>query len=223
MPDNETDSGQTGGTAENTNSTSSAGEGGKQSSFDAQKLQSTLEALAKRLDEVDARSKALQGDKDRGVNKANNEVDVLKKKIAELEKLRKAGYDDDTALEEMSFRDSVQEVKAQIANLKAASAGNGAVDVAKVVESFKLSKDDPNIVAHLAGRAFKSEAEVEVAMARYVQGQINKPAPSEADKSSVPSNPPPKDGDVLSRWESVKGHPGTPEYNKVVEELRRAQ
>jgi hypothetical protein len=187
MTKHESDSDLPEGTAENTNSASSQAGGDKQSSFDATKLQSTLEALSKKLDEVDKRSAALQGDKDRGVNKANSEVEALKKKIAELEKYRKAGYDDDSALEEMSFRETIHEVKSQLAELKSVSAGNGAVDVAKVVSDFGLSKDDPAVVAFLASRSFESVEKAEVAIAKFVKGQTNKPIPSEADRSASPT------------------------------------
>jgi len=184
MPTNESDGDQVERTAEHTNSAGSQETGDKQSSFDATKLQSTLEALAKKLDEVDKRSASLQGDKDRGVNKATAEVEALKKKIAELEKYRKAGYDDDAALEEISFRESVREVKNQIAELKAVSAGNGAVDVAKVVSDHGLDVKDPEVIVEILSKKWDNPDLAELAVRRFKDKQAAKPEPSDADALS---------------------------------------
>lgn len=196
---NGTDSDQNDGTAENTNSAGSQ-TGDKQGSSDAKSLQSALESLTKRLDEVDARSKALQGDKDRGVKKANEEVERLKGKIAELEKYRKAGYDDDTAFEEITFREDVRALREQIANLNKASAGNGAVDAAKVVENLGLSATDPDVVAEITARKWDNPDALELAARRLKDRKATSLQPSEADRPTPPAGgaPTPKNKDEIA-------------------------
>jgi len=150
------DSGQSNGTPVSPNAGSSNGNGDSSGSFDARKLQSTIEALTRKLDEVDQRSKALQGDKDRGITKTKSEVDELKRKIAEIEKIKKTGLDDDGAIEEFSFREDVRAIKEQLSKLtstQAPPAGNGAnlaEETAKVFEEYKLDPNDPEAVSLLS-------------------------------------------------------------------------
>jgi hypothetical protein len=221
MTDNHGDSGLTTGTVD-TNQPSSQGEGGKQGSVDALKLQSALEAITKKVEEIDARSKALQGDKDRGVVKTNKDVEELKRKIAEIEKYRKAGFDDDSAIEEISFRDSVRILKDQIATLNPASAGNGAVDVAKVISEVGLDAQDPEVVAAFAGKQFTDPRDAELAALKLAMRKANKPQPSDADRASSPISPPSpgkSSADLLADWDKVKKYPTSPEYKAVKAEL----
>lgn len=189
MTDTDLDSGQEAGTAGNTNQTGSEQKGDKQSSFDAKSLQSTLESLVKRLDEVDARSKSLQGDKDRGVKKTNDEVEKLKNKIAELERYRKAGYDDDTAFEEMTFREEVRSLREQIATINKASAGNGGVDTAQVVSDAGLDPADPDVIAEITAKRWDNPDAAELAAFRLAKRKGKAIQPSEADKATPPSKP----------------------------------
>lgn len=181
------DSGQKSVDGGTTNPAGSQTGGDKQGSFDAAKLQSALEAFTKRLDEVDARSKSLQGDKDRGVAKTTKEVDELKKKIAELEKFRKAGYDDETAWEEMSFRESVMSLKEQIAKLNSVPAGNGAVDVAKVFSELELPVNAETEALKL--KHYASADEAYATAAKYLASQKSKPTPSAADAPTPQAQP----------------------------------
>src|SRR5687767_14453150 len=156
MTINDVDSGQAAGTAGTPTPPSSSGAGDQQSSFDAAKLESTLEAIAKRLDEVDARSKSLQGDKDRGVNKTKKEVDELKRQIAEIDKLKKTGLTDENAIEEFTFREEVRSLREQLSKLNPVSpqaAGNGAsgaVEQAKVISELQLDANSPDVISILA-------------------------------------------------------------------------
>lgn len=144
----EKDSGQAAGTASSPNEAGSQSKGDSASSFDAAKLQSTLEVLSRKLEEVDARSRALQGDKDRGVNKATKEVEELKAKIAEYEKLKSKGFDLDEAVDEIDFKSTIRELKDQLGRLNPASqqatgtSPSGVTEAAKSV--FEKAKLDPN-------------------------------------------------------------------------------
>lgn len=194
MADSDLDGGQANGTAGSPNSAGSQGAGDSNSSFDAAKLQTAFEALTKRLDEVDQRSKALQGDKDRAVNKTKSEVDELKRKFAEVEKLRKTGLDEDSAFEELSFRDEIRNVREQLSKLNPAQpnpAGNGngsAVDVAKVIEQYGLDGNDPEVVDKvLRGSLTAEQADIAALRLAY---QRAKPSTSSPSAASAPSGKP---------------------------------
>jgi hypothetical protein len=191
MPENQIgDSDQVARTVD-TNQPSSQNEGGKPGSFDAKALQTAIDSIAKKVEEIDARSKSLQGDKDRSVVKTNKEVEELKRKFAEIEKFRKAGYDDDTAFEESDFRDAVRALKNQIATVSQAPAGNGVVDVAKVIAETGLDAQDPEVVASgIAGKQYASVLEAENAALRLKLQKATKPQPSDADRVSSPLSPP---------------------------------
>jgi hypothetical protein len=161
------DSGLPEGTAAEPTAVRSATEGAQQSSgFDAAKWQKTLEALTSKLEEVDARSKALQGDKDRGVAQTKKEVEELKRQIAEVRKLEKAGFSEDAAVEEFDFRESVRQLKEALPTLASvlASGPGKAVDetseAAKVISEYGLSDSDPSVARlySLKGDALKAAA-----------------------------------------------------------------
>jgi len=196
MAENELDSGQNSGTASSPNGAGSAGNGDSGGSFDARKLQDALEALTRKFDEVDSRTKALQGDKDRGVNQTKEEVKELKRKLAEIEKLRKSGLDEDAAVDEFSFREDVRLIKDQLAKLGSASAqpaGNGAggaVDAAQVIGEFGLDVNDAKVRLELLSKPYKTAEEAEVAAAKFIKAQSKQPTPSDADAGSNPRQPP---------------------------------
>jgi len=203
MAENVVDSGQSNGTPASPNAGGSVGNGDSNGSNDASKLQSTIEALTKKLDEVDARSKALQSDKDRGVNKTKEEVTELKRKIAEIEKLKKAGLDEDGAIEELSFRDEIRAVRQQLSQLnptptQPAGNGNGqAVDKAKTLQEYGLSENDPDVATELSGKVFNTALELENAALKIAYKRANKPQPDNsaapAYQSGTPNTPPNED------------------------------
>lgn len=155
MAENDLDSGSTGGTSSSPNGDGSASKSASGGSFDASKLQSTLETVLKRVEEIDKAYKTFQSGKDRGANeskKASEEVAELKRKIAEIEKLKKAGLDEDGAIEEHSFREDIRAVKEQlskIGSVQTQPAGNreSLVDEkAKVLAELELSANDPEVI-----------------------------------------------------------------------------
>lgn len=188
MTDTNMDSDPQAGTPSTPSGGSSGGTGDSGGSIDAKALQASFEALTRRLDEVDARSKALQGDKDRGIKKTNEEVNELKRKFAEIEKLRKSGMDDDAAIEELTFRDEVRSLKDQLAKLNPAQpqpAGNGdrlVVDAAQVVKQYGLDGTDAEVIEKIFRQDFKSQQEVEFAALKiaYQRAKPNQPSPSAA-------------------------------------------
>lgn len=184
MADNDLDSGNSNGTAGTPTPSSSEGKSDSGGSFDASKLQSAFDALTRKLDEVDARTKSLQGDKDRAVNKTKSEVDDLKRKIAEIEKLKKSGLDEDAALDEFSFREVVRDLKDQLGKLNPAQpqpAGNSAgsaVDAAKVLSEFQLDGNDPEVVAQVLSKATEVEQVRAAAQLALKRAKPNDPSPA---------------------------------------------
>ena len=188
----EADSALLDGTSSKANAGGSQEAGAKQSSdFDAAKLQSTLETLTGKLAEIDARTRALQGDKDRGVAKANKEVDDLKRKIAAYEKLKKSGLDEDDAAEELTFREDIRSLKEQIASLgpvsgqRAGSAQSGTVDAAAVIAELGLP-DLPEVAA-FRQRTFSSESELLREATKLAIGLASKPQPNAAQRAAAES------------------------------------
>jgi hypothetical protein len=172
MAENDLDSGQSQGTSQNTNSGGSAGNGDKQSSFDAAKLQSTLEALGRKLDEVDARSKALQGDKDRDVKSTKKEVQELKRQIAEIEKLKSAGLEPDAAVEEhRGLREQLNKLN-PASNQPAGNGASGADERTRLIEELKLDGNDPKVM-----QAVRDEADFAKLAARLVTIKATAPPP----------------------------------------------
>lgn len=184
----EMDSDQTDGTPSIPSGGSSSGQGDSGGSFDAKSLQASFEALTKRLDEVDARSKALQGDKDRAVTKTKADVDELKRKFAEVEKMKKSGLDEDAAFEEVSFREEVRAVRDQLSKLNPAQpqpAGNGegkAVNAAEVIKKYALDGSDPEVIERIFRQDFSSPQELELAALKiaYQRAKPNEPNPAAA-------------------------------------------
>lgn len=183
MTENQTDSGEAVGTPNQQGSDSKGSE-------DAAKLSSVLESLTKRLDEIDGRTKALQGEKDRGVNKTKKEVEQLKQQMAEIEKLKKAGFGEDEAFEELSFRKDLSEVKEALKNFGSAqtqTAGNGegaGVDTAKVFGERGLDLKDPQ-VAMEASKKYASPEQAELAAYKLRDRLAATPNPTAAQSASL--------------------------------------
>jgi hypothetical protein len=186
MADNDMDNGSTlEGTPTSPTAGGSQGQGASSSSFDAAKLQATLEALTKKVEEADARSRSLQGDKDRGVAKTRKEVDALKAQFAEIEKLTRDGMALDDAVEEYDFRSTVRELKTQLANLIPApnpTAGSGTVEaanVAKVFADYGLDLKDPRVL-EVAQRGYKDPDALELAAFKLSKSLAASPTPNPA-------------------------------------------
>jgi hypothetical protein len=218
MADNDLDSGQASGTAGSPASQSSSGEGGSSSSFDAGKLQSLIEGFGRRMDEIDARTKSLQGDKDRAVVKTKKEVEELKAKIAEYEKLKSKGLAPDDALEEMDFRSTVRQLQEQLGRLGSVStqaAGNGAsgadTTAKAVLEELKLDANSAEVISIL-GKGYNAEKQ-ELELRRLAMRSTTQPQPSAAESAAIQGQPAQAgDRDLQSAYEKKR--------NEIAQTLR---
>ena len=192
MAENDVDSGTTTGTAGTPTGQSSSSGSGSGGSFDAGKLQSLIEGFGKRIDEIDSRTKSLQGDKDRAVVKTKKEVDELKAKIAEYEKLKSKGLAPDEALDEMDFRSTVRQLQDQlgkIGSVPAQSAGNGesgADATAKVLKAAQLDANTPEVIDLI--RQYGNDPVTLAVKAGELRAEMaTRPQPSAAESTSLPS------------------------------------
>ena len=208
------DSDPTNGTGASPNAEGSQGQGGSESSFDAKALQTLLEAQSKRLDEIDARSKALQSEKDRGVTKVQKQVDELKEKFAEVEKLKARGMSVDEAFEQIELKDSINLIKEQLLSQSAqpSTAGNGAgavADKAKVIAEYGLDGNDPEVIAELISKNFNSPLEAENAALKLAYRRA-KPTPSSVAASTAVVGSTPQiqnEGELVNRLAQLQKEP----------------
>lgn len=185
MAENDMDSG-------NTPSTPNEGSGDSNSSnADTSKLQAALEHLTTRLEEVDKRTRTLQGDKDRGVSQTKKEVEELKRKFAEVEKLKGRGLNEDEAFEELELRDGIRLLKQQLSGSNQAqpqTAGNGdgsVVDKVKTLQEYGLSENDADVAAALKDKNFSTPLELKYAALEIAYKRASKPQP---DASAAPAS-----------------------------------
>lgn len=201
MAENDLDSGQAAGTAGTPNPQSSSGTDASSSSFDAAKLQSLIEGFGKRIEEIDARTKSLQGDKDRAVVKTKKEVEELKAKIAEYEKLKSKGLEPDEALDEMDFRSTVRQLQDQLGKLNSVpsqTAGNGAGGAdttAQVLKAAQLDANTPEVI-DLIRQYGNNPVEFAVRAGELRAKATNRPQPSAAESASIQASPPSQSVDV---------------------------
>lgn len=211
----ELDSGLTDGTPSTPNEGGSQGKSDSGGSFDANPLQAAFDALARRVDEVDARSKSLQGDKDRGVKKHDAEISDLKRRFAEIEKLKKSGLDDDAAFEEHGFREDVRAVRERLNKLDPARpepVGNGArsAEAADVVKKYGLDAGDPEVIERVL-RVAQTAEQAELAALRIAYERTNRAPHSPAAAPALTGESAPSDPkDALAR-----------EYKQKIEALRQ--
>lgn len=191
---NELDSNQTDGTPAQPNAGGSEG-GVSGGSFDPKKLQEALTTFSKRLEEIDSRTKSLQGDKDRGVNKTRKELEEVKKQLAEIEALKKRGLSEEEAIEEYDFRQTVRQLREQ----PAAPVGSETVDVGKVIAEYGLDLNNPEVKLAFEGKQFNSPVEVKAVVADLMKP---KPTPTQAQLPAKPADKVPSaDGDLQKAYE----------------------
>jgi len=225
MAEDNQDSGLETGTQGAPTPAGSQGQGVQPGSGDVAKLQQTLDAITSHLKELDARTKSLQGDKDRGVNATRKEVADLKRQIAEVEKLRGTGLDPEQAIEEFAFREDIREIKERLNTLNevpAQPAGNGPIGVAeatRLVTKYGVDPKEPDVAA-----ALNSGGDVEGKLAKLAFAKINAPSPTPAQQPVVQGRPvPPPDveqqtQEYMKEMKATQGKSGGPSAARAIRE-----
>ena len=193
----------------------------EQGSFDAAKLQSTLDSFSKKLEEVDKRSKALQGEKDRGIASTKKEVEELKRQIAEIEKLKSTGFEGDAAIEEFTFREDVRQLREQLQafdKVQLQTAGNGmklANPAAEVVARYGFKNDDVDansLVQHYGGDPDRLDGELaKLTLQRQKSASSSAQAAAVQGKTSSPPTP----EKIEAMWGELNGLYKEPSKNKA--------
>lgn len=183
MPEETSDSGQPVSTPKETSGDSKVQDSAAQ-------LQATLEKFTTRLDEIDKRTRTLQGDKDRGVSQTKKDVEELKQKFAQIENLKKRGLSEEEAFEELELRNAIFQLSQQqqgINQTQGESAGNTntlAVDKAKTLQQYGLNENDPDVAAEFSSKEFYNPLELENAALKIAFKRTQKPTPDAAAATS---------------------------------------
>lgn len=153
--------------------------------------QTDVEALVKQVGEMQKQLRSLQGDKDRGVAQTKKEIDDLKRKFTEIEKLKSKGFSEDEAFEELELRDAIRELRSQIKpnnQVQSSPAGNGnglAVDKAETLKKYGLNENDPDVAKALSDVDSGNPLALENAALRVAFNRTQKPTPDASAASSV--------------------------------------
>lgn len=152
MAETQVDGGSDEGTATNANGGASQNQSVQQPSFDAAKLQESLDALNDGFKTLEARVNGLQSVKD----KDKQELSGLKAKIAEYEQLKER-FGEDGALEQIEMRDTLQRMNETLQKLQGSTStpspgtgASGAGTLAQVIRDNKLDANDPAVAKILA-------------------------------------------------------------------------
>lgn len=184
----ELDSTQTDGTQGSQPAGSSAsGSGG---SFDPSELKAVIDSLSSTVKEIDARTRSLQGDKDRGISKLTKEIEDAKNRLAAVERLKKLGLTEDEAVLELASRQASSNQP-----VTPAPVGNETVKVDEIIGEYGLDMTNPEVKIAFEGRQFKSREEAELTAARLLKP---KPKPTNAQMPAQPASPTSVTGDADS-------------------------
>jgi len=197
MAENQVDGGSDNGTATEANGGASETQSVQQPSFDAAKLQETLDALTSKITELEARTNGLQRQKDK-------KISSLKAQIAEYKELEKR-LGPEGAMEQIELKQTLAQMNQTLEQLQKGSVStqslgtgvSGAVDAAQVINVDELGwdKNDPQ-VALLAQKNFSSAAERDAAIVNHLKAKKSAPSPTAAQApAETGAPPPPKDLD----------------------------
>lgn len=215
MTENQMDGGSQEGTAANANGGASSQQSVQQPSFDATKLQESLDALTTGFKTLEKRVNGLQGVKDQ----TKEELSGLKSRIAEYEQL-KARFGADGAVEQLELRDTLAQMNQTLEQLKGSTStpapgagASGAVDAAKVVATdYGLDPKDPGNAILVNGHYPNMDA-LDLAVARHIKAQRQAPNPTQAQAPApTGGQPPAKDVEALTteyiqKMQAARGKP----------------
>lgn len=156
--------------------------------------------FGERIKRIEKMVETIQSDKDKGVNKALNGVDELRKSFSEVQSLMKKGLSEDEAFEQLEGRKADSEFKQAVLELRDALKGgkslpvqaNGAQAVPSVVEVLKqypeLDANDTDVVSKILSLTDPKEAEYQAL--KLIRSRATQTTPSASAASPLSGTPP---------------------------------
>ena len=191
MAEQQMDGGSAEGTATGANGSASGNQSDKQPSFDAAKLQQTLDALNNGFQTLEARVNGLQSVKD----KDKKELSDLKGRIAEYEQLKER-LGPEGAMEQIELRDQLAQMNQTLSQLSGSvstpTPGNGqggAVNATQAFAEMELDFKDPRVQTALT-KSYSNQDEAELAAFKLRKQIQTSPSPSPAQGASLQGKPP---------------------------------
>ena len=189
MAEQQMDGGSAEGTATGANGSASGNQSDKQPSFDAAKLQQTLDALNSNVTTLQARVDGLQGKKDK-------QISGLEGKIAEYETLVEKLGSKEGALQQLALQDQLAQMSDTLNELKGSAStptpGNGqggAVNATQAFAEMELDFKDPRVQTALT-KSYSNQDEAELAAFKLRKQIQTSPSPSPAQGASLQGKPP---------------------------------
>ena len=189
MAEQQVDGGSAEGTATGANGSASGNQSDKQPSFDAAKLQQTLDALNSNVTTLQARVDGLQGKKDK-------QISGLEGKIAEYETLVEKLGSKEGALQQLALQDQLAQMSDTLNELKGSAStptpGNGqggAVNATQAFAEMELDFKDPRVQTALT-KSYSNQDEAELAAFKLRKQLQSAPAPTPAQGASLQGKPP---------------------------------
>lgn len=190
--------------------------------------QTDFEALSNQMREMQKQLRSLQGDKDRGIAQTKKEVDDLKRKFTEIEKLKSKGFSEDEAFEELEIRDAIRELRSQMKpnnSVQPSPAGNGnglAVEKAETLKKYGLNENDPDVAKALSDVDSNNPLALENAALRVAFNRTQKPTPDASAASSVTNTPTQRETDtptLINKLSEMQKHPS--KYRDEIQKLSK--
>jgi len=148
--------------------------------------------LKKVVEDLQKQVRALQGEKDRGVRRAEQKVDDLEDKISRILQLKEAGNDESSIRRELLLDQILESgvIPAKVAGGTAPGGTGGEVNIVEVFNQLGLSTNDPEVIA-LAGGRFRNPDHFRAAAAELALKKARPTSPSQTVSSAPPGSPTP--------------------------------
>lgn len=192
-----------------------------------------LEAVNRKVRELEGLVRQLQGDKDRGVQKALNEVTSMREQLNQYEKLRSKGLDVEAALDQMEIQQLLQERRTTRQSTGVPVQGGGGtppqsatVDHTTLLSQLGLDPNAPEVLNVVRSTSDPVMREATFRAMAALRGSTPKPAPNPAQQVPMGGGTSVSERTIedveadLARIRNKPGFAGTKEYRDLVAEHR---
>jgi len=191
------------------------------------------EVVLRRVEQLEGLVRSLQGDKDRGVKKALDEVSNLRDQLAQYEALRSKGLDPDAALDQMEIQQLLAERRAgrSPAGVPGGTGGGtprtpATVDHTDLLISLGLDPNGAEVLSVIRSTTDPVMQEATFRAMSALKGNTPKPAPNPAQQVPVGGGTSVSERTIedveadLARIKNKPGYMGSKEYRDLVAEHR---